>query len=95
MPWFVATNPFAVATSRDLLLLVGVGTLATVGQLMITFAYQRGQTLVSANLGYTQVVFASLLGILIWHDVLSPLSWVAIAVIVTSGIVATAMMRRG
>lgn len=95
MPWFVATNPFGDTEPGDVLLLLGVGVLATVGQLMITFAYQRGQTLVSANLGYTQVVFAVLLGYLIWNDVLSPLSWVAIAVIVASGIAATTLMRRG
>lgn len=93
LPWFAASDPFAHADARGVLLLAGVGTLATVGQLMITFAYQRGRTLVSANLGYTQVVFASLLGILIWNDVLSPLSWLAIAVIVASGIGATALVR--
>lgn len=93
LPWYFATNPFAMIDAAGVALLLGVGVLGTAGQLMVTLAYQQGQTLVSANLGYTQVVFASLLGILIWQDVLSPASWVAIAVIVASGTVATTVMR--
>ncbi|OGI66033.1 MAG: hypothetical protein A2W18_10490 [Candidatus Muproteobacteria bacterium RBG_16_60_9] len=92
-PWFFATDPFSTSAVADLSLLIGVGTFATAGQLMITLAYQRGQTLLSANLGYTQVVFASVFGIFIWHDVLSLTSWLAIAIIVASGIGATLSMR--
>jgi len=94
LPWFVVTNPFADTTPADFLLLLGVGTFATAGQLMITFSYQHGKTLVSANLGYTQVVFASLFGIFIWQDVLSATSWIAIAIIIASGIGATTIVRR-
>lgn len=93
LPWFVATNPFTHTGVEDELLLLGVGAFATAGQLMITFSYQRGKTLLSANLGYAQVVFASALGIVIWHDVLSPASWIAIAIIIASGIGATALLR--
>ena len=93
LPWFIATNPFTNTDLVDVLQLLGVGTFATIGQLMITFSYQRGKTLLSANLGYAQVVFASLFGIFIWHDVLSPTSWIAIAIIVASGIGATALFR--
>jgi S-adenosylmethionine uptake transporter len=93
LPWFVLTDPLANAAPSDVLLLLGVGAFATVGQLMVTFAYQRGQTLLTANLGYTQVVFASVFGILIWHDVLLLMSWIAIAIIVASGIGATFLVR--
>lgn len=93
LPWFIVTNPFSSTDLANLFLLLGVGTFATVGQLMITFSYQRGRTLLSANLGYTQVVFASLFGIFIWHDVLSWLSWAAVGVIVASGTGATALFR--
>jgi len=93
LPWFITTNPFTSTDFVDFLQLLGVGTFATVGQLMITFSYQRGKTLLSANLGYTQVVFASIFGIFIWHDVLSLTSWIAIAVIVASGIGATTIVR--
>lgn len=91
-PWFLATHPGAT-DAKGIWLLLGVGLFATAGQLMITSAYQRGQTLVSASLGYTQVVFASLLGLWIWGDVLSPLSWSAIAIIIVSGILATSVTR--
>jgi drug/metabolite transporter (DMT)-like permease len=92
-PWYLATDPFATIDAFGISLLLGVGVLGTAGQLMVTLAFQRGQTLVSANLGYTQVVFASLLGILIWNEVLSLTSWVAILVIIASGAVATTLMR--
>jgi drug/metabolite transporter (DMT)-like permease len=93
LPWFIATNPFSNTDVVDVLQLLGVGTFATVGQLMITFSYQRGKTLLSANLGYAQVVFASIFGIFIWHDMLSLASWIAIAIIVASGVGATALVR--
>jgi drug/metabolite transporter (DMT)-like permease len=92
-PWFVATDPLTAIDAADIALLAGVGSCATVGQLMLTFAYQRGHALVAANLGYSQVVFASLLGILIWNDVLSAASWIAMAIIVASGIAATVRIR--
>lgn len=43
-------------------MVLGVGALATVGQVMLAMAYQHGDTLVSASLGYSQVIIASLLG---------------------------------
>ena len=92
LPWFVTTLP-APRDWHSLALLAGIGLFATAGQVMVTFAYQSGNTLVTANLGYGQVVFASLLGLAIWGDVLSPLSWAAIAIIVVSGMLATTALR--
>ncbi len=78
---------------RGGLLLLGVGAFATVAQLTMTRAYKRGKTLVSASLAYTTVIFASLFGMLLWQDTLSLSAWLAIALIVVSGVVATWFSR--
>jgi len=75
------------------LLLLGVGASATVAQLAMTRAYQRGKTLVSASLAYTTVIFASFFGMLLWHETLSLAAWLAIVLIVASGLIATRFSR--
>jgi drug/metabolite transporter (DMT)-like permease len=78
---------------RDALLLFGVAAFATLAQLAMTRAYKRGKTFVSASLAYTTVIFASLFGMMIWQEALPVSAWMAIALIVASGIVATWFSR--
>ena len=78
---------------RGGLLLLGVGAFATVAQLAMTRAYKRGNTLVSASLAYTTVVFASLFGMALWQETLSLGAWLAIALIIFSGLIATWFSR--
>ena len=78
---------------RSGLLLLGVGSFGTLAQLAMTRAYQRGKTLVSASLAYSTVIFASLFGMLFWQEALSPGAWLAIALIIASGLVATWFSR--
>ena len=84
---------FHAVDLRGGLLLFGVGVSATVAQLAMTRAYQRGNTLVSASLAYSTVIFASLFGMLLWQEVLSLSAWLAIALIVASGLIATWFSR--
>ena len=78
---------------RGGLLLLGVGSFGTLAQLAMTRAYKRGKTLVSASLAYSTVIFASLFGMLFWQEALSLGAWLAIALIVASGLVATWFSR--
>lgn len=78
---------------RGGLLLLGVGSLGTLAQLAMTRAYKRGKTLVSASLAYSTVIFASLFGMLFWQEALSLGAWLAIALIIASGLVATWFSR--
>ena len=71
------------------LLLLGVGSFGTLAQLLMTRAYKRGNTLVSASLAYSTVIFASLFGMLFWKETLTPAAWSAIALIVSSGVFST------
>lgn len=85
-------EPIALLRSHSaygLSLLLGIGVLAAVAQIAMTRAYRLGNTLVTANLQYTGIVFSSLWGILIWSDVLGLLGWSGIAIILVSGLVAT------
>ncbi|HEX2605701.1 MAG TPA: DMT family transporter [Oxalicibacterium sp.] len=76
-------------TPSGLALLLGIGVLAAVAQMAMTRAYRLGNTLLTANLQYTGIVFSSLWGILIWSDALGWSGWTGIAIILLSGIVAT------
>lgn len=84
--WMLA-HEFHAVSFNDLLLLIGLGTTATLAQLAMTRAYRKGKTLVVGSLAYSTVVFASLWGIVLWGEVLPVSSWVAILLIVASGVV--------
>lgn len=75
------------------LLLLGVGGFATLAQLSMTRAYKHGKPIVVASLAYSAIVFASLFGLLLWGETLSPGAWCGIALIVASGVAATRFSR--
>lgn len=68
------------------LLLLGMGTSATLAQLALTRAYSTGKTLTASSLSYSAVVFATLFGIAFWDEKLALSSWIGMALIITSGI---------
>jgi len=74
---------------RGVALIVTIGLTATLAQIAMTRAYRLGNTLVTANLQYTGIVFASLWGLLIWGDAPGWRGWAGIAIILLSGIVST------
>ncbi|MBS4096364.1 MAG: DMT family transporter [Sulfuricella sp.] len=86
---WMALHTFHPITSHNIWLLLGMGTTATLAQLAMTQAYQVGKTLVVGSLAYSAVVFASLWGILLWGEVLSETSWLGVALIIFSGIIAS------
>jgi drug/metabolite transporter (DMT)-like permease len=75
-----------VPDARQLATLLGVGLFGGLAQLAMTRSYRYGRTVVSANLSYATVVFASLFGMLLWGERMQASSWLAIAMIVTSAI---------
>ena len=92
LPWFCFSNPDSL-TSTGAAYLLGAGILATVGQYTLTHAYQRGQTLIMSLLGYSQVVFSSLIGIVLWRDKLPLASWLGMALIIVCGAAASGLVR--
>lgn len=91
--WMLA-HTFNSITPHGLMLLLGLGISATLAQLAMTRAYHEGKTLVVGSLAYSTVVFASLLGILVWDDILPASSWLAIALIILSGLVSVRVAPR-
>jgi S-adenosylmethionine uptake transporter len=85
---FTAHTPVGVA------LLVTIGVTATLAQLAMTRAYGAGRTLLTANLQYAAIVFASLFGMLVFADRIPLVGWLGIAVIIGSGALATWLTRR-
>ncbi len=75
--------------------LLPVGLLASLGQLCMTRAYSRGPTLLVANMQYAGIVFAAGYSLLLFGDRIPPMAWAGMAVIVASGIAATALRSRG
>ncbi len=67
-------------------LLLGVGVFATTAQLAMTHAYAGNQTLLAAALAYSTVVFASLFGMWLWNEAHDSGTWLAIALVVLSGL---------
>lgn len=70
-------------------LLLGVAIFATAAQLAMTRAYAGARTLLAAALAYSTVIFASLFGMLLWNEAHDGWSWLAIGLIVLSGLSAT------
>ncbi|MDY7577953.1 DMT family transporter [Herbaspirillum sp. RTI4] len=81
-------------TSQGILLLLTIGLTATVAQMAMTRAYRLGNTLVTANLQYSGIVFASMWSILVWGDVLGWSGWLGISIILISGMMSTFYNQR-
>lgn len=82
--WLLFTA-FSPVNWDGLLLLLGTGVTATLAQLAMTRAYHQGVTMVVTSLGYSTVLFASLWGILLWNEVLPPVAWLGMGLIVLGG----------
>jgi len=84
--WMFFDN-FHALVLQDLPILLGLGFSATIAQLAMTRAYRTGETLVVASLAYLTVVLASLFGVIWWNEYLSLDAYIAIGLIILSGIV--------
>jgi S-adenosylmethionine uptake transporter len=74
--------------------LLPVGIFASLGQLCLTRAYSQGATLVVANLQYSGIVFAALYSVWLFDDVIPPIGWAGMALIIASGMTATLLRAR-
>lgn len=88
---FTGLSPWVWPAS---LWLLPVGLLAAGGQLCMTLAYSQGATLVVANLQYSGIVFAALYGLFLFGDQIPLIGWAGMALIIASGITATALRNR-
>jgi drug/metabolite transporter (DMT)-like permease len=81
-------------TMEHLPLLMAIGVSATLAQLAMTRAYRLGQTLAVSTLSYSTIVFASLFGILLWHEVMPLAGWLGMLLIAISGVLSLKLAPR-
>lgn len=73
--------------AAGLFIVLGVGLFGGLAQLAMTRSYRLGKTVVSAAFSYSTVIFASMFGMLLWDETVLPSAWLAIALIIASGVV--------
>jgi drug/metabolite transporter (DMT)-like permease len=81
-------------TPRGLALLLAIGVLATLGQVMMTRAYRIGRTLANATLHYLGIVFAFILGVLVFDDEVTAGALAGMLLIVAAGVAATLLREQ-
>ena len=84
-----AVSEFIMPTKIEWLLLVGIGTAVTVGQLLMTRAYSHAKAATISPFAYISVLGAYMFGIIIWNDVPDLLSVIGGVLIVATGIAIT------
>ncbi|MFN8962640.1 MAG: DMT family transporter [Betaproteobacteria bacterium] len=89
-----ALTGFTAHSAVGVALLVAIGVTATLAQLAMTRAYGAGRTLLTANLQYSAIVFASILGVIVFADRIPLVGWLGIVIIVGSGVLATWITSR-
>ena len=92
--WFTGTTEWANVRWQDAAWIVPIGVLASLGQWCMTRAYRKGATLVVASMQYSGIVFASIYSITLFGDHIPAMGWIGIAVIMTSGVLATLMRAK-
>jgi len=85
---FAAFSGFHAFGLRGALILLGLGVCAVLGQLAMTQAYKEGEPLTVGSLAYSTVVFTVLASAVLWNEHLSLGSWLAMALIIASGVLA-------
>jgi len=83
------------AASEHVGLLLGVGLFATLGQLAMTRAYRKGDTVVVAAFAYSTVVFGGILDTLIFDMAMPVTAWIGMLITVLAGIQAARLTRSG
>ncbi len=91
---FTELTPWSQVSWTAAVWVIPIGVLASLGQWCMTRAYSHGATLVVASMQYTGIVFASIYSLTLFGDNIAPIGWAGIAVIVTSGVLATALRAR-
>jgi S-adenosylmethionine uptake transporter len=91
---FTGFTPWSEVDWRDAVWVIPIGVLASLGQWCMTRAYRKGATLVVASMQYSGIVFGVIFSLVLFGDQIPTLGWIGIAVIVTSGVLATVLRTR-
>ncbi len=92
--WTLTTSSFHPVGWDTWWILAGMGLCGTLAQLAMTRAYRVGNTLVVGAFSYSTIVFSALATLAIWNDLITPLEWAGMAVIVASGLLAMRVEKK-
>ncbi len=73
-------------TTTHWLLLAALGLIAALYHLLVVYAYQRAAVGLLAPFQYVEIIGATILGLVVFSDFPDPITWLGIAIIVSSGI---------
>ncbi|MDO8252040.1 MAG: DMT family transporter [Rhodoferax sp.] len=91
---FTGLTPWSAVSWQAATWLVPIGVLASLGQWCMTRAYNRGSTLLVANLQYSGIVMAAFYSLVLFGDQIPLIGWAGMALIVASGLAATVLRTR-
>ncbi len=81
LPWIWVTP-----SATDLVLLVGLGIVGGSGQFLVFESFRLAPAAAVAPFEYTNLVWAFILGYVIWHDIPGPMVFAGAGLIVLSGV---------
>ena len=83
-----ATAPLFWVPPRlvDLPYMAAIGIVAAAGHFLLILAFERAPASVLAPLGYAEILMATLIGYVVFHDFPDRWTWVGIAIVIASGI---------
>lgn len=83
-----ALLPFSTTHARlhDIPLLLVLGTSGAVGQYLLGTAFKKAEAQLLGPFNYLNLIWSSILGYLIWRDVMDPIAWIGAAIIIGSNI---------
>ena len=83
-----------VISLKSIAILLGLGMSATLAQIAMTHAHRVGHTMVVSNLSYSTIVFSSLFGMMMWHELLPFSSWLGMAFIIMGGVLSLRLIPK-
>ena len=84
---FMAPAGFAIPSSHDFFLLIGVGIFMFLNQFFITYGFQHGKASFLAPTVYTAVAFSGLFDWLIWDHIPDLLSTLGILIVIAGALI--------
>jgi len=81
LPWFWTAPDLA-----GWALMLAMGALSLAGHYLLVQAFQRGSASILAPFSYTQMVWATMFGYLVFHNLPDRWTWAGAAVIIASGV---------
>ncbi|MDB5912618.1 MAG: ribN 5, partial [Ramlibacter sp.] len=84
--WALATQQWQPVNARQLALLAAAGVFLSGGYFLLTVSMRSGDMSLIAPFRYAGLLFALLLGYLVWGDVPNALAWTGIAFLVGAGL---------